>query len=78
MSDGTITRRSLGGPRKPADWSRADRLTDADIAAAVAADPDVAPLLDEEFFRNAQLAEPAGKVPVTIRLDRDVVEFFKE
>jgi uncharacterized protein (DUF4415 family) len=37
------------------------------------------PELGEAFFRNAQLVLPpkAGKAPVTLRLDRDVLRWFK-
>jgi uncharacterized protein (DUF4415 family) len=37
------------------------------------------PELDDEFFRTAELIMPAaGKTEVTIRLDSDVVEFFRK
>jgi len=48
------------------------------IARAVADDPDAAPLLDEEWFKRAKLVLPDPKLPVTIRLDRDVVAWFKQ
>ncbi|WP_238593895.1 BrnA antitoxin family protein [Endozoicomonas atrinae] len=35
------------------------------------------PELDEEFFNQAELRLPVKK-PVTIRLDSDVLEWFKE
>jgi uncharacterized protein (DUF4415 family) len=36
------------------------------------------PELDDEFFRTAELIMPAGrKTEVTIRLDSDVVDFFR-
>ena len=37
------------------------------------------PELGEAFFRNARLVLPpkAGKAPVTLRLDRDVLNWFK-
>ncbi|MDX2121090.1 MAG: BrnA antitoxin family protein [Gemmatimonadota bacterium] len=60
------------------DWARVDRLTDADIAAAVAADPDAAPLLTEEWFRQAEWMPPLTKKGVFLRLDPDVVAWFKE
>jgi uncharacterized protein (DUF4415 family) len=77
MSEKHITRRSLGERRTQADWSVADRLTDQDIAAAVASDADAAPLLEGAWFEAAEIAEPPGKIAVSIRLDRDVVEHFK-
>jgi uncharacterized protein (DUF4415 family) len=35
------------------------------------------PELDESFFKNAVIRLPGKKVPVTIRLDREVLEWFK-
>jgi len=63
--------------RDRTDWARVDRLTDAEIAAAVAADPDAAPLLTEEWFRQAQLMPPLTKQGVFLRLDQDLVAWFK-
>ncbi|MEW5913212.1 MAG: BrnA antitoxin family protein [Thermodesulfobacteriota bacterium] len=35
------------------------------------------PELGEDFFRNAELRLPQPKAKVTIRLDREVLEYFK-
>lgn len=73
-----ITRRSLASPRKrTADWSRADHQTDADIDAAVRSDPDAAPLADEAWFETARIVEPPAKQAISIRLDSDVLEWFR-
>lgn len=58
------------------DWRRVDQLTDAEIEAAIAADPDAAPVLDEAWFKGADIVPP-GKLPTSIRLDADVVDWFK-
>ena len=63
--------------RDRSDWARVDRLTDADIEAAVAADPDAAPILTEEWFRQATVMPPLIKKGVFLRLDPDVVTWFK-
>ena len=34
--------------------------------------------LDAKFWRNAKLIEPATKKAVSIRLDNDILEWFKE
>lgn len=52
------------------DWARLDRMTDQEI------DTSDIPALDEAFFRNAELRLPLKKA-VTIRLDADVLEWFK-
>ena len=52
------------------DWERLAKLDDADI------DTSDIPELDENFFRRAEL-RVSVKQAVTIRLDADVVEWFK-
>lgn len=53
------------------DWDRVDAFTDEDI------DTSDIPPLDDDFFAHAELRLPEPKQAVTIRLDRDVVEWFK-
>jgi uncharacterized protein (DUF4415 family) len=80
MSAERIVRHTLASLRKvkgKTDWARVDALTDEDIEQAVAADPDAAPILDEEWFRNARRIEPENKIPVSMRFDPEVVEWFK-
>lgn len=79
MSEERITTRRLEDRRRgETDWARVDALTDAEIEAAVAEDPDAAPLLDEEFWKSAELVMPAGpKERVTLRLDADVLDYFR-
>lgn len=78
MSEKYIVVRTLGdteGDRT--DWDRVDRLTDEEIEEAVQEDPD-AELLDAEWFRTAELVVPsAEKTRINIRLDEDIVEYFK-
>jgi len=77
-SGSTIKRYKLGdrtGDRT--DWARVDALTDEEIEKAVAEDPDAAPLLDEEWFAKARLLWPQEKAAISIRLDQDIVDFFK-
>ena len=59
------------------DWARVDALTDAEIEKAIAEDPDAAPILDEEWFRTAELVMPEPKAAISIRLDREVLDWFK-
>ena len=58
------------------DWSRVDALSDEEVEAAAVADPD-APLTDAAFWKDARVVLPGKKVPVTLRLDPDVVRWFK-
>lgn len=77
MSKSNLIRRSLdqlkGGDT---DWARVDALSDEEIEKAIAEDPDAAPILDEEWFRNAVFGVPA-KVAMSIRVDDDVMEWFR-
>ena len=59
------------------DWARVDALTDEDIERAITEDPDAAPILDADWFRNAELVLPAAKVPTSMRVDGDVMDWFK-
>lgn len=68
--------------RKPAeggtDWERLRDMTDEEIEAAAAADPDNPPT-DEEFWRDARTVYPESPRWETIQLhiDIDVLEWFK-
>lgn len=64
--------------RDRTDWARVDALTDDDIAAAIRDDPDVAPELDADWFASATLVMPRPKEQISIRLDRDVLEHFRQ
>ena len=65
--------------RKPGrtNWERLNALTDEDIERAIDEDPDAAPRLDAEWFRNAELVIPASKIATSIRVDGDVMDWFK-
>lgn len=52
------------------DWKRLTKMGDAAIDTSDIAD------LDDEFFRKAQIKLPL-KQPVTLRLDSDVLEWYK-
>jgi uncharacterized protein (DUF4415 family) len=65
-------------PRKIySDLSRAKEFTDEKIAADVAADPDAAPLLDE-WPDDAIIVTPQKKIPISLRIDPDTLDFFKQ
>ncbi|NOS90178.1 MAG: BrnA antitoxin family protein [Methylococcaceae bacterium] len=58
------------------DWERLRNLSDAGIHAAAIADTDAQPT-DETFWQNAKLVMPETKETVTIRLDSEVLKWFK-
>jgi uncharacterized protein (DUF4415 family) len=61
------------------DQKRLDALTEEDIVAAMRSDPDWADMVDLELdLDNIQWTRTGAKTPVSLRLDSDVVDFFKE
>jgi uncharacterized protein (DUF4415 family) len=75
-SEKNITVVSRDAPRKgKTDWAHVDALTDEDIAKAVANDPDAVPI--DIDWSDAVLVIPARKKAISIRLDEDVLDFFK-
>ncbi|MBB4301106.1 uncharacterized protein (DUF4415 family) [Rhodobium orientis] len=59
------------------DWERVKNLTDEEIERAAREDPDWEGLLDIDWSK-AVLVVPAPKKAVSIRLDADVLDFFKQ
>lgn len=57
------------------DFAALDTMTDDDIARAVAKDPDACPL--DTDWTKARLILPPGKENVTLRVDRDVLTWFR-
>jgi uncharacterized protein (DUF4415 family) len=53
------------------DWNRIESLKDMDI------DTSDVPKLDASMFSNAKIRLPKHKVSVTLRLDDDVLEWYK-
>lgn len=69
-------RHAIGRPKGETDWARVDTQTDADIEAAMRTDPDWQDDLDPDWD-NAVLVVPPSKTPISIRVDDDVLAFFK-
>lgn len=77
MKKETIVTRKWGDRRKgKTDWARFDAMTETEIEAAVASDPDWAGTEDIDWSK-AKLIMPAAKKAISIRLDEDVLDFFK-
>jgi len=75
--DENITIVSRDEPRKgKTDWAAVDALTDDEIAEAVRNDPDAVPIdLD---WSDAVLVIPPRKTAISIRVDEDVLDYFKK
>jgi uncharacterized protein (DUF4415 family) len=75
VSEERIVRRSLTGIRKSkgkTDWARVDALTEDELEAAIASDPDA-----DIDWSEAELVVPPKKQPISIRLDEDVIDWFR-
>ena len=79
MSAKRITRRTLSDRRSGvSDWARVDKMTEEEVESNATTDPDNG-LWTEEQLAGARLVMPdeRKKVPVNIRLDAEVLDFFK-
>ena len=75
--DKNITWVSRDDPRRgETDWAAVAELTDEEIEAAVRKDPDAVPL--DFDWSEAVLVIPPKKKAISIRLDEDVLDFFKQ
>ncbi len=54
------------------DWARVDATTDKEI------DYTDSPEITEEMFKVMKKFEPPKKVLVNLRMDQEIVDFFKE
>jgi uncharacterized protein (DUF4415 family) len=63
--------------RSRTDWDYLDRVTDAEIEAAMARDPAWADFKDVDWS-EAVLVIPPKKKAISIRVDEDVLDYFKK
>ena len=79
MSKGSSKKKSANTTgRRKIDWAWSDAITDEEIEAAVHDDPDAPPIVDEDWFAAATLVMPRPKEQISIRLDGDVLEHFRQ
>ena len=62
--------------RGKTDWAAVEALTDEQIAEAVKNDPDAVPL--DFDWSEAVLVIPPKKKAISIRVDEDVLDYFKK
>ena len=79
MSDKRSKTHSRGSDRSRSrtDWDYLDRVTDAEIEAAMAKDPAWADFKDVDWS-EAVLVIPPKKKAISIRVDEDVLDYFKK
>lgn len=72
-----MTTRKWGERQKgKTDWAKVDALTDEQIEAAVRKDTDAVPL--DVDWSDAVLVIPPKKKAISIRVDEDVLDYFKK
>jgi uncharacterized protein (DUF4415 family) len=67
-------KRKRGGSRS--DWARAAAMSDAEIEADIASDPDEADMVVD--WDSVSIEFPKPKADLHMRIDRDVLEFFRK
>ncbi|MCB9958966.1 MAG: hypothetical protein H6843_10220 [Rhodospirillaceae bacterium] len=67
LVDGSVLVEQADGSFRPetgqTDWDRVRRASDEEIAAAVAEDPDAAPLMSEEELASVEWTRPGAEPP---------------
>ncbi len=59
------------------NWGKLRRMSATTIRKGIAADPD-AHATDEEFWKSAKVIMPTPKEIVTMRLDADLLRWFRQ
>jgi len=59
------------------DWNKLRHVSAARIRRGIASDPDARPT-DEEFWKDAEVVWPTRKTIVTMRLDADLLAWFRQ
>lgn len=60
----------------PEELEALDALSDEEVARRVADDPEAPPMPDADWWRGAEVLAPR-KRPVSLRLDPDILAWFK-
>lgn len=81
LGDGTFIVEHADGrlerQRDETNWERVKSITDEELEKIIADDPDEAPFRDIDWS-TVKLEKNTVKTPVSIRLDPDVLAFFKK
>lgn len=72
----TEIRRKIAAGEGRSNLERLENITDAEIEAQMRDDPDWKDYIDFDWS-NATIVYPVAKNAISIRLDQDVVDFFK-
>jgi uncharacterized protein (DUF4415 family) len=76
-ANGARTKKSNHKHGSGTDWDKLRRMSVATIRKGIAADPD-AHATDENFWKSAKVVMPVPKEIVTMRLDADLLRWFRQ
>jgi len=77
MSNQRLVRMRLSSEQKPvSDLSRLRKMSEKKIKEGIKKDKDAAPL-SVKWPKDAKVIFPKKKVPVSLRVDQEVLEFYK-
>jgi uncharacterized protein (DUF4415 family) len=76
-TNGTGTKKSNHSRASGTDWGKLRHVSAATIRKGIAADPD-AHATDDEFWKSAKVVMPTPKEIVTMRLDSDLLRWFRQ
>jgi len=71
---GKTSSRKAAEPRT--NWRRLRSLSDAQVRACIAKDPDISPT-NAAFWTKAKVVMPRSKKTITMRLDADLLDWFR-
>ncbi len=74
MSKSSKPRAAKYPTRGRADLAHLRRLTDREIAETA---PPELPILPDDFWRNARVIAPVAKQAISLRVDSDVLKWFR-
>lgn len=75
--DATTGRTSRAKRSTGTNWNKLRRMSATQIRRGIASDPDVRPT-DEKFWKDAKVVWPTRKAVVTMRLDADLLAWFRQ
>jgi uncharacterized protein (DUF4415 family) len=77
QSDMKEKRTGTTSAKESSNWKRLQARTDSQIRRAITTDPDAQPT-DVNFWKGARVVMPKAKETITIRLDTDLLEWFRK
>jgi uncharacterized protein (DUF4415 family) len=78
MEERTVRYRPDRSKPEPRMSEKALRMSDEEIMQRAAEDPDMPDIMAPDFWDHAEIVSPKPKSQITLRLDADLLDWFKE